>query len=441
MNEDEELKRTERLDRLVFPARTIDRFTAPFIHFLRIQSASGIVLIACAATALAVANSVYGESYQAFWNQPFRVGFDWFELDYPLWYWVNDGLMTIFFFVIGLEIKRELVTGELSEPSRIVLPVAAAIGGAVVPVGIFFALLQDQPGQSGWAVPMATDIAFMVGCLALLGERIPQSLKILMLSLSIVDDLVAVVVIAIFYSEGIDFVWLSGAGLGLVLVVAMNRVDVRAVSVYVVVGVAIWLCTLKSGIHPTIAGVALGLLTPASAWLGGNTFLDFLDDAAFVLKNGSTKLLKQREMLTQLSFASRETVSPVVRIESGLHPWVAFLIMPIFALANAGVAIDASALSNDLAVAVAAGLVIGKPVGIFSASLLVTKTGLGSLPPGLSWPKLFGASCLAGIGFTMALFIASLGLEGSMLDAAKVGIIAGSFISACVGMTVLSFTK
>ena len=420
------------------PERPIQRLQRPLIAFTHIESASGIVLLVCTAIALLAANSSYAEAYSAFWDQELRFAIDDFVLAYPLWYWVNDGLMPIFFFVIGLEIKRELVIGELSDPKKVVLPVAAALGGVVVPVAIYLAFQLDEAGQRGWAVPMATDIAFVVGCLSLLGKRVPYGVTVMMLSLAIVDDLAAVLVIALFYTASIKTMWLAGGAAGLVVVAAMNRLGVRSVGLYVIVGTGVWLCTLKSGIHPTIAGVVLGLMTPATPWLGGQKFLGFLRHTDETLRREETTMAQARTMVADLAFASKEAVAPLSRIERALHPWSAFAIMPIFALANAGVPIHVEDMGAPVSLAVAAGLFFGKSIGIFGASWLTVKLGWASRPAGVTWPILGGAAFLGGIGFTMALFIASLGLSGDQLVAAKIGVIMGSFCSALAGMLILT---
>ncbi len=420
------------------PNRPIQRLQRPLKAFMHVESASGIVLLICTAIALVAANSPYAEAYEAFWHYEVRIAVGHFELAHPLSHWINDGLMAIFFFVIGLEIKRELIVGELSDPKKVVLPVAAALGGVVVPVAIYLALQYGEAGERGWAVPMATDIAFVVGCLSLLGKRIPYGLSILMLSLAIVDDLMAVLVIAIFYTSSISAIWLTGAVVGLVTIVGMHRLGVRSVGMYFVVGVWVWLCTLQSGVHPTIAGVTIGLMTPVHAWLGGPSFLGFLRHTDDTLRKEETTADSARALLADLSFASREVVSPLFRIETALHPWVAFGIMPLFALANAGVPIELGEIGEPVAVAVAAGLFLGKPIGIFGASWLTVKLGWAARPEGVTWPVLGGAAFLGGIGFTMALFIASLGLSGGLLVSAKIGIIVGSFASAVLGMAILS---
>jgi len=419
------------------PERPIQRLQRPLQAFMHVESAGGVVLLICTAVALIAANSPYAEAYQGLWDQNLRIAVGGVELSYPLWYWINDALMAIFFFVIGLEIKRELVIGELSDRKKIALPVAAALGGVLAPIAIYVGLQYGQPGQKGWAVPMATDIAFVVGCMSLLGNRIPNGLKVLMLSLAIVDDLMAVIVIAVFYTSSISASYLAASFVGILVVVAMNRLGVRTVGLYALVGIYIWVCTLKSGIHPTIEGVILGLMTPAQPWLGGKGFLGFLRHTDDTLRDQSTTLEDARALVADLSFASREAVSPLFRLETALHPWVAFGIMPVFALANAGVGIDLGQIGEPVALAVAAGLFVGKPLGIFGASWLTVKLGWASRPAGVTWPMLGGAAFLGGIGFTMALFIASLGLSGGLLVSAKIGIIVGSFASAVVGMFVL----
>jgi NhaA family Na+:H+ antiporter len=356
--------------------------------------------------------------------------------------------MTVFFFVVGLEVKREIVSGELRDPRNALLPVFGALGGVLAPAGIYLLLQWGEPGQRGWAIPMATDIAFVVGFLALFGRRVPFGLKIFLLSLAIVDDLVAVLIIAFVFTEQIAWGWLGIAAIGFALCYAFNRAGVRAVTIYVIVGVVIWLAFLESGVHPTVAGVLLGMITPASAWIGTETF-------AAVAREAWHKVSGQAEGdgdadgpddpaldVQRIQFAARETVSPLVRLELALHPWVAFGVMPLFALANAGVALDVSGLADPIALAVAAGLAIGKPVGILAMSALAVRSGLTRLPDGVTWGMLTAGGCLAGIGFTMALFINGLafpvGTFAASEAAGKIGTLTGSFVSAVVGATLLA---
>jgi NhaA family Na+:H+ antiporter len=428
------------LERL--PKRPVDRLVRPFVRFLQIESASGMVLLACTAVALFLANSQWAESYDALWHTHLSITIGDWTLDESLAHWVNDALMTIFFFVVGLEIKRELVDGELREPKKAALPVMAALGGMIAPAAIFLGLQYGTEAEAGWGIPMATDIAFVVGFLALLGKRAPLGLKILLLALAIADDIGAVLVIALFYSSDIAILPLAWAAGGFALVYFFNRVGVRTMTVYVITGAAIWLAFFYSGIHPTVAGVMLGLMTPGSAWLGQTALREVIADAIDRLDGvrDRPRAHEHTALAGELKTTVQESVSPLERLETTLHPWVAFVIMSLFALANAGVPIEPSAFGQAVALAVAAGLVLGKPLGIVLFSWLAVRAGWASLPAGIGWPAMIGAGCLGGIGFTMSLFIAALALEGGLLDAAKIGILAGSAVSAILGMALLVLT-
>ncbi len=419
--------------------RPIERLTRPLIRFLHIEAASGVVLLLATGVAIVAANSPLREVYAAFWNLTLSVGIREWGLSYPLWYWVNDGLMTVFFFLVGLEIKREIVSGELRDIRRLVSPAVAAIGGAAVPATIYLILLGDQPGQQAWAVPMATDIAFVVGALALLGKRVPHGLKVFLLTLAIVDDIIAVLVIAVFYSSQLSFAWLAAAIAGIAVVVFMKGLGVRTVVGYLVIGAGVWLCTLKSGVHPTISGVALGLLTPALPLVSrdklGRGLKRALDSVSS--RGPASEGVKLRDAIEEVAFTTRESISPLERLEAGIHPWAAFLIMPIFALANAGVQFSVEAMSSPISIAVSLALFIGKPLGVALSLLLVVKAGLGIMPGGTNWRAVVGGGCLAGIGFTMSLFVASLSLEGGLLVQAKTGILAGSAVSGVLGFALL----
>ncbi len=423
--------------------RPILKLTRPFLKFIHIESSSGILLAACTIIALVLANTEFNYIYAQFWQYNLKISFANFSLSYPLWYWINDGLMTIFFFVIGLEIKRELVLGELRDRRRVILPVFAAIFGALIPALIFFLIQRGNPGVNGWAIPMATDIAFVVGAITILGKKIPRGLKVFLLSLAIIDDIIAIGVIAIFYSGNIEIYALSLAIIGIVLMFIMNKAGIRNVWLYVLVGAGVWLAALKSGIHPTIAGVAMGLLAPATALISKEKLISFMKSAGSQISDVDKEgiKIKYREILEQSEFNSREAISPLERIEVALHPWVAFVIMPIFALANAAVPIDVGQISSSLMIAVAFGLVFGKPIGIFLISYIVVKLKIADLPRDVNWTMMLGAGCLAGIGFTMSLFIASLSLTGELLNVAKTGIIIGSFISLCLGLLLLSLKR
>lgn len=423
------------------PETPVERWLRPLVRFLHIESASGVVLLICTVVALVLANSPWADGYDGFWQTRFTIAVGSFELSKPLLLWINDGLMTIFFFVVGLEIKRELVAGELRDPRKAALPVMAALGGMVAPAAIYLGLQYGQPGELGWGIPMATDIAFVVGFLALLGPRVPLGLKILLLSLAIADDIGAVLVIAVFYSSNISFVALGLAALGFGVILFLSRIGVRRIAVYVVVGAFIWFAVLKSGVHPTVAGVLLGLLTPASAWVSDQAMRKIVVDTwrHFQDHPGEDDKVEhhQKPLVEQLQFTSREAVSPLERLERGLHPWVAFGIMPIFALANAGVAVEIGVFREPIALAVVAGLILGKPLGIVAFSGFAVAVGLARLPSGVNWRIMIGAGCLAGIGFTMSLFIAGLALPAELLDAGKTGTLSGSLVSAILGCGLL----
>jgi NhaA family Na+:H+ antiporter len=416
---------TQELSRLV-ESRPVDRLLRPLMRFLHIESASGFVLLACAVAALVLANSPWASAFAELWQIPVRIGFGGFELHKPLLLWINDGLMTLFFFVVGLEIKREFVAGELSELRKAMLPLVAALGGMVVPAGVFLALQWGRPTAVGWGIPMATDIAFVVGFLALLGARVPHGLKVLLLTLAIADDIGATLVIAVGYSTELSLTTLAAGLGGFAVVLLFQWIGVRRVLAYTILGIVIWVFVVKSGVHPTVAGVALGLLTPSRPWLGDRVPFDAVTD---VLRNIGA--------LTTDQATRRELVSPLDRLERALHPWVAFGIMPLFALANAGVTWDPGHIGQPLVLAVALGLVLGKPIGIVLFSWVSVKAGIARLPSGINGKVLVGAGCLAGIGFTMSLFIAGLALEGVHLDQAKVGILGGSTVSALLGCALL----
>ncbi len=413
----------------------------PLERFLRIQAASGILLLLAAAIALVWANSPWAESYQRLWHTPvgFRLGAHHFERS--LEWFVNDGLMVIFFFVVGLEIRRELHHGELSEWRRASLPAAAALGGMLAPAGLYLALAGASETRSGWGVPMATDIAFAVGILTLLGKRVPAALRVLLLALAVIDDLGAIVIIALFYSSGIDANGLFLAAVGFAGVFAMQRLGVRMKLAYVIPALVAWAGTYAAGIHPTIAGVIVGLVTPIRAWLGPDGFLlgvrrelDHLGEAPA----GSLSSHELAETLRHVDVARREAMSPAESLIEALHPWVAFGIMPIFALANAGVSLSGGALDTSawqVLFAVAIGLVVGKPLGVLLMSWVTLRLGIGTLPAGLTYRHLAVLGVVAGIGFTMALFIAQLAFtDARLLAAAKLGVLVASGGAAVIGL-------
>lgn len=420
------------------PLEPIHRLTTPLRRFLHIEAASGVVLLLAAVTAFALANSPLADGFLGIWKTPLTIGLGDFQMSHSLKHWINDGLMTVFFFVIGLEVKRELAVGELRDVRRAALPVVAALGGMIVPAAFYLALQQGQPGVRGWGIPMATDIAFVVGCMAVLGPRVPHGFRVLILSLAIADDIGAILVIAIGYTEQIHPGPLV-LGLGMIVAtLACQRLGVRSFGVYGVLGGIMWVGLHESGVHATIGGVVLGLLTPARSYIPGNAFARMLERAQRTILGGDWENEGHRaEKVRRFQHAARETISPLEFLEGSLHPWTSFLIMPVFALANAGVPFKPVVLADPVALAVAAGLVLGKPLGILGFSFVAVKAGLARMPAGVSWAVLAGGGLLAGIGFTMALFISELALDGPELVAAKVGILGASAVAAIAGMLLL----
>ena len=418
------------------PRAPIDRWLRPVARFFKIEAASGIVLVACTIAALVLTNSAWGHQFEAFWETPLVIAIGNFELKHSLVEWINDGLMVIFFFVVGLEIKWELVAGELTDPRKAALPAVAALGGMVAPAAIYLLIEASEPARTGWGVPVATDIAFVVGCMVLLGPRVPPGVKILLLTLAIVDDIGAVLVIAIFYAGNISLAALALAAMGFGVVYLFNRIGVRSIAIYVLLGIGIWLAFHKAGVHPTVAGVILGLMAPTRALVDRAQLKAAAYQPLHPEEGGHVAELDHKQLL-QLAWAAKESIPPLERIEDALQPWVLFAIMPLFALANAGVRLEAAAMTSSVALAVVAGLVVGKPLGIVLFSLGAVKLGWARMPSGVNWNTMIGAGCLGGIGFTMSLFIAGLAFQGEPfeLEAGKVGTLVGSAISAVVGST------
>lgn len=423
------------------PVAPVERLLYPVKRFLHIEATSGILLMVCTLAALIIANSGWREAFAHFWETPLAFHWGKFHLEGTLGHLlINDALMTIFFFVVGLEVKREVVGGELREFRKALLPIVGAIGGAVTPALIYWLLQRGQPGESGWAIPMATDIAFVIGFLTLFGRRVPFGLKVFLLTLAIVDDLIAVVIIATFFSDTLHWDWLGWSAAGFGLVYLMNRIGVRALFPYFAIGTAIWLAFHHAGLHPTLAGVLLGLLTPTKAWIGQRTLLEVFHDFWDQLQAVDGEADKLPLDLEQLQFAARESLSPLHRLELSLHPWVAFVIMPVFALSNAGVPLEAAELTNPVAIAVGLGLVLGKPLGILLFCGLAVALRISRLPAGVDWSTFAAGACLAGIGFTMALFLTNLAFNDeleSLQPAGKIGTLIGSFLSAVAGTILL----
>jgi NhaA family Na+:H+ antiporter len=418
----------------------------PFAEFFRLEAAGGILLLIAAAAALVLANSPAAGGYFGFWNTPVTIGGGEWSLTKPALLWVNDGLMAIFFFVVGLEIKREIIIGELSSLRKAALPLAAALGGMVVPALIYFALNAGQPTVRGWGIPMATDIAFALGILALLARQAPVGLKVFLTAVAIIDDIGAVLVIALFYTAQISTGALMIAGGLLLILAALNRLGVRSPLPYGLLGLLLWLAVLKSGVHATVAGVALAFFIPAQRAVDDGTFLDKAREMLDVFARGGPArspmpTVDQRDAIQSLEQLSKAAEAPLTRLEERLHPWVAFAIVPLFAFANAGVAIQVGSSDfflNSVTTGVTAGLLVGKPLGILGFSLLAVGTGVGTLPKGVGWRQVAGAAALCGVGFTMSLFIGSLAFEAPInLEHAKVGILLGSAASAVLGAALL----
>jgi len=421
------------------------RFIRPVQRFLQVEAAGGIALLVMAVAALAWANAPFGESYETFWTNVFRVELGPLHLELTLRELANDGLMVLFFFVVGLEIKREMVHGDLRDRRTATLPVLAAAGGMAVPALIYLAFNAGGPGGHGWAVPVATDIAFSVGVLSLLGRRVPLGARIFLLTLAVADDIGGIAVIAFFYSEGIDLVWLGGAAAGLAVMWAANRAGVRALGFYGLVALGSWLCLLQSGVHAALAGVAFAALTPARAFYSDE---EYRQRARLVLGGyeREARALHGEEQLDEsaltLAAVARESVPPLQRLERTLLPWSSFVVAPIFALANSGVrfaGIDAAgAVTHPVTLGVAVGLLAGKLVGVSSFTWLAVRLGWGHLPAGAGWRHVIGLSAVAGIGFTVALFVAAIAFDDPALgDQAKLGIFAGSLAAGVLGYTLL----
>jgi NhaA family Na+:H+ antiporter len=410
------------------------RIRRPLERFLHIEAASGIILLVATAVALVWVNSPWSRSYFGFWHAPIGIRLGPFEFEHSLEWFVNDGLMAVFFFVAGMEIRREIHQGELSEWRRAALPIAAALGGMVAPAALYLILANDPATRNGWGVSMATDIAFAVGVLTLLGKRVPAALRVLLLALAVIDDLGAILVIALFYSPRVSLpgLWIAAGGIAGIFL--MQALGVRRKLAYVLPATVAWAGVYKAGIHPTVAGVLVGFMTPVRAWFGPEGFLHIvqrqLDRLSPRVRAPSLDSHDLAGTLRNVSEARREALSPAESLIETLHPWVAFGIMPVFALANAGVSLRGVTLEGPsvrVAAGVAIGLLVGKPLGILLVSALALRLGLARLPAGLGARHLLVLGLVAGIGFTMALFIARLAFaETPTLVAARLGVLGGS---------------
>jgi Na+:H+ antiporter, NhaA family len=427
-------------DNVGLPPEMADRFTRPLARFLKIEAGAGVILLLATLAALILSNSKLSTPFLAFWETPIGVHFGSLDFTRSLRNWINDALMTLFFFVVALELKRELILGELRNLRMTVLSFAGALGGMLVPASLYLALMAGQPGMQGWGTVMATDTAFVVGCLALFGSRIPATLRLFLLSLAIFDDMGAILVVAIGYGNVLNWGALVLGLLGLAVVAGTARIGVRSVLVFFLLGGLVWLCFDASGIHPTIAGVVLGLMTPTRGWVNDKRLRAILGRVlSYPIGDRWSGDTTERQDLRRAGAAATEALSPVERLEMMLHPWVGFAIMPIFALANAGVAISGADVGQPVSEAIFTSLVFGKPVGVLAFSWLVLRLGLATRALGLSWPLLAAGGLLTGIGFTMSLFIAGLAYAPAMLNAAKIGLLAGSAVSAAAGILMLAW--
>ncbi len=418
--------------------------------FIKLETASSIILFACSILAIIWANSSFGYIYEALWNHKFTIGFadSSFHLSKPLILWINDGLMAIFFFVIGLEIKREILVGELTTLRKASLPIFAAIGGMLFPVIIFLILNNGKIGSEGWGIPMATDIAFTLGILKLLGKRVPLGLKIFLTAFAIVDDIGAVLVIAIFYSANIQWELVGYAMLIFSVLVFLSYKEIYSKYFYFIMGFVVWLLFLKSGIHPTIAGILMAFTIPINRKVDFKEYLKVITKKLSFFKEESShksKLMSKNQLhaVDSIEKITQKVHSPLQHLESTLHGWVSYIIMPIFALANAGVVLSLNGLENTshITMNIALALILGNTIGIMFFSLIAVKLKLADLPKGVNNLQLLGVSMLGGLGFTMSLFIVNLAYtDESLIAASKMGVILGSLIAGILGYLVLRFS-
>lgn len=430
------------------PRRPVERLISPFQRFFHLEASGGIMLLACTVVALVWANLPWAESYHSLWETEVSVGFGDGALSKTLIHWINDGLMVIFFFVVGLEIKREILTGELNSARKAALPVVAALGGMAVPAAIYAAFNAGGSGADGWGVPMATDIAFAIGVMSLLGRRVPLALKVFVTALAIADDLGAVLVIAVFYTDHISLLALGVSGAFFAGMIGLSLAHVRHPLPYALVGLAFWVAMLKSGVHPTVAGVLGAMTIPCRTQISPLGFVARAKRAVAVFgdceapKEQRLVNEEQEQRLDELESAIHRVQTPLGRLERALHPWITFVIMPLFALANAGVTLSSDLGRGAVAVplGIVLGLVLGKPVGIVLFAWLAVRLRLADKPEDISWKVLLGGGLLAGIGFTMSLFIATLAFgDGPILEMAKVGVLAASLVAGVAGGLLLAF--
>lgn len=430
--------------------KAFKKIATPFEHFIHAQTTTGVILIFMTLLALLLANSPLAEHYAHFFHMNIDLNVGSWKISHTLHHWINDGLMAIFFFLIGLEIKREISVGELSNIKVALLPIIAAIGGMVVPALIYLSITAGTPGASGWGIPMATDIAFAISILVLLGKRVSPALVTFLVALAIVDDLGAVLVIALFYTEQIHMIPLILAGASFLVLVLFNRFGIHMILPYFIVGLILWFFMFESGVHATIAGVIAALAIPSKPKLSAKGFredakelLDEYDNYPIDDEMGMNE--RQKAILLKLESNISAIGTPASRLEKGLHLPVALIVIPLFALANAGIAIDVSSIVTTMvepvAIGIIAGLILGKLLGIFGVAWLAIKVGIARLPQGTSMNQVFGVAFLGGIGFTMSIFVADLAFVGSpeLVFQAKVGILVASLIAGSIGFLWLRY--
>ena len=432
--------------------KAFDLILSPLEEFIHRQTTSGILLMICAITALIIANSPWHEGYHHFLELKLTIGVEGFQLSQTLHHWINDGLMALFFFVVGLELKREILVGELADSKQAILPIVAAIGGMLVPVLIYIAINPEGHALKGWGVPMATDIAFALGALALLGNRVPKKLLTFLVALAIVDDLGAVLVIALFYTETINFVALSIAAALLLLLIALNLGGIRRPLPYMLIGVVLWIAMLQSGIHATLAGIFLAFTIPMRPKYDADRFLSHINEMVVHIKrayqheNNIVKNVELRSRVQALEEGVHMVQAPAQILEHKMHLPTAYIVIPVFSLANAGIPIDLSSLgtiiTHPISMGIAAGLVFGKLIGIAGFSWLAVKLGLTVLPQGINFKHIVGVALMGGIGFTMSIFIAELGFVHNAQDLlmAKTGVLFASVFAGVSGFLWLYFT-
>lgn len=419
-----------------------------FNDFIKAETSGGIILVICTAVAIILANSPLSSFYHHLWETGASVKIGGFSLDKPLHFWINDGLMTIFFFVVGMEIKREMLVGELASLKQSMLPILAALGGMIFPAIIYSVFNLGTTASHGWGIPTATDIAFAIGILSLLGNRVPVSLKVFLTALAIADDLGAVVVIAIFYTGKISLAWLAYTGIICAVLFAINRSGMRNPIIYYAAGIILWITMLNSGIHATIAGVIMAIAIPSTSKIDQKGFIKKIQFFIREFHNADRKDRfeklndRQNSAMKEIESAVHHAASPMQRLQEMLHPWVTFFIMPLFALSNAGVELSGKAgeiFTNHVSSGIMLGLILGKPAGITLFSWIAIKLNLASMPRNASWIQLFGIGCLAGIGFTMAIFVANISFAGDeIITVAKLGIFTASILSAVIGYTIIT---